>query len=59
MASTQQTQEIRVYGYRWVVLAAYAGIMLMMQVFWICYAPINKAAAATLGVSDEAIGLLA
>jgi MFS family permease len=41
------------------VLAVYAFIMLMMQVFWICYAPINKAAAAALGVNDNAIGLLA
>jgi MFS family permease len=59
MAATQGKQEIKVYGYRWVVLAVYAFIMLMMQVFWICYAPINKAAAAALGVNDNAIGLLA
>jgi MFS family permease len=59
MTSRQGTQEIKVYGYRWVVLAAYAFICLMMQVFWICYAPINKTAAASLGVSDDAIGLLA
>jgi len=31
----------------------------MMQVFWICYAPITKVAAQTLGVSDLQIGLLA
>jgi MFS family permease len=30
-----------------------------MQVFWICYAPITKVAAETLGVSDMEIGLLA
>jgi len=59
MTSTQGKQEIKVYGYRWVVLATYAFIMLMMQIFWICYAPINKAAGAALGVSDDAIGLLA
>ncbi len=50
---------IKVYGYRWVVLAVYAFISLMMQIFWICYAPINKAAGAALGVSDNSIGLLA
>src|SRR3989337_840304 len=59
MTSTQGRPEIKVYGYRWVVLAAYAFISLMMQVFWICYAPINRAAGAALGVSDNAIGLLA
>ena len=59
MTSTQGTQEVKVYGYRWVVLVVYAFIMLMMQVFWICYAPINKAAGAALGASDNAIGLLA
>ena len=57
--SMQSAQGIKVYGYRWVVLATYAFICLMMQVFWICYAPINKTAAASLGVSDDAIGLLA
>jgi MFS family permease len=41
------------------VFAVYVFIMFMMQVFWICYAPINKAAANALGVSDNAIGLLA
>ena len=47
------------YGYRWVVLLTYMFIGLMMQVFWICYAPITKVAAETLGVSDLEIGLLA
>jgi MFS family permease len=59
MTSTTGTQEIKVYGYRWVVLLAYMFISLMMQVFWICYAPITKVAAETLGVSDMQIGLLA
>lgn len=59
MTATQAKGEIKVYGYRWVVLVAYVLIMFMMQVFWICYAPINKAAGAALGVSDNAIGLLA
>jgi len=59
MTASAERQEIKVYGYRWVVFAVYVFIMFMMQVFWICYAPINKAAAAALGVSDNAIGLLA
>lgn len=59
MTSTTGTQPIKVYGYRWVVLLTYMFISLMMQAFWICYAPITKVAAGTLGVSDLQIGLLA
>jgi MFS family permease len=59
MTSATDTSTIKVYGYRWVVLLAYMFISLMMQVFWICYAPITRVAAETLGVSDLQIGLLA
>jgi MFS family permease len=59
MTSTTGTQKIRVYGYRWVVLLAFVFAGLMTQIFWICYAPITKVAAETLGVSDLQIGLLA
>ena len=59
MASTQAPTEIKVYGYRWVVLLTYMFISLTMQIFWICYAPITKVAAANYGVSDMEIGLLA
>ena len=59
MSVSTATQEIKVYGYRWVVLLTFMFISLTMQIFWICYAPINKAAGAALGVSDNDIGLLA
>jgi MFS family permease len=59
MAPERGKEAIQVYGYRWVVLAVYAFISLMMQIFWICYAPINKTAGAALGVGDTEIGLLA
>ena len=59
MAPEKGKEAIQVYGYRWVVVVVYVFLMFMMQVFWICYAPINKAAGAALGVSDNAIGLLA
>jgi len=59
MAAKKNKDAIVVYSYRWVVLAVYAFIMLMMQIFWICYAPINRAAGQALGVSDTSIGLLA
>jgi MFS family permease len=59
MESTKAAQEIKIYGYRWVVLLSYMFIQLTMQIFWICYAPITKVAAATFGVSDMEVGLLA
>ncbi|MCX6070126.1 MAG: MFS transporter [Chloroflexi bacterium] len=59
MTVTTGTSEIKVYGYRWVVLLAFVFGGFMTQVFWICYAPINKVAAEALGVSDIAIGQLA
>lgn len=49
----------RVYGYRWVVLAAFMFINLTIQMLWIAYAPITGPAAQFYGVSDLQIGLLA
>jgi MFS family permease len=51
--------EYKVYGYRWVVLAAFMFINLTIQMLWIGYAPITGPAAAFYGVSDLKIGLLA
>jgi MFS family permease len=48
-----------VYGYRWVVLAAFMFINLTIQMLWIAYAPITGLAAQFYGVSDLQIGLLA
>jgi MFS family permease len=58
MSTATATQEIKVYGYRWVVLLTFMFISLVMQIFWICYAPITGLAAAQYGVSDFAIALL-
>jgi MFS family permease len=49
----------RVYGYRWVVLAVFMFINLVIQILWISYAPITGPAARFYGVSDLQIGLLA
>ncbi len=59
MEATKGSQEIKVYGYRWVVLLVFMLIQLIMQTFWICYAPITKVAAEAYGVTDMEIGLLA
>lgn len=50
---------IRLYPYRWVVLAVFMFINLTIQILWIAYAPITGPAAAYYGVGDLQIGLLA
>lgn len=49
----------RVYGYRWVVLAVFMLVNLMIQLLWISYAPITSLASGYYGVSELAIGALA
>lgn len=56
---TENPPKIKVYGYRWVVLLVFMFINLMMQVFWIAYAPITGEAASQFGVTDLQVGLLA
>jgi MFS family permease len=46
----------RVYGYRWVVLAAYMLVNLTVQLLWIAYAPVTAKAAAFYGSSELQIG---
>ena len=48
----------RVYGYRWVLLGAFALLNAVVQANWITFAPITDDAAAYYGVSDLSIGLL-
>ena len=52
--------ELRVYGYRWVILAAFALIASMTQVLWITFAPITRAAAdpAHANANNNLISLL-
>jgi MFS family permease len=49
----------KMYPYRWVVLAVFMLINVMVQVLWICYAPIASSAAASYCVKREDIDLLA
>ncbi|MBN1305102.1 MAG: MFS transporter [Anaerolineales bacterium] len=53
------SDQYKLYGYRWVVLAVFMFINLTIQMLWIAYAPITGPAAAFYGVSDWWIGLLA
>ncbi len=52
-------EKIRLYGYRWVVLAVFMLINLTIQMLWIAYAPITGPAAQFYGVTDLQIGLFA
>jgi len=52
-------QEFKIYPYRWVVLAVFMLINIMVQVLWIGYAPIASVAAGSYGVKREDIDLLA
>jgi len=48
----------KVYGYRWVMLAAFMTIVAINQFLWITFAPITITAARYYAVSDLSIGLL-
>jgi MFS family permease len=54
-----ETQDYRLYKYRWVILAVFMFINLTIQMLWIGYAPITGPAAQYYGVSDLQIGFLA
>ena len=54
-----QEQNFKIYPYRWVVLAVFMLINIMVQVLWICYAPVASSAAVSYGVKREEIDLLA
>jgi MFS family permease len=50
---------VRLYPSRWVVLATFMLINVMVQVLWICYAPVASIAATAYGVKRTDIDLLA
>jgi len=49
----------KVYPYRWVVLGVFMLINMVIQILWICFAPITGPVAQFYGVSDLQIGFLA
>src|SRR4030042_2155578 len=55
---SMESETIKVYRYRWLVLLAFVLVGLMTQVLWITFAPITSAAAVFYGKSDLMIGLL-
>ncbi len=53
-----EQNNFKVYGYRWIVLLAFMGVVIVNQLLWIAFAPITVEAARYYGVSDLSIGLL-
>jgi len=51
--------QVKLYPWRWVVLAAFMLINVMVQVLWICYAPVASLAATSYGVQRADVDLLA
>ncbi|MGB7980613.1 MAG: MFS transporter [Candidatus Nanopelagicales bacterium] len=54
-----QDTSLRVYPYRWVVLAVTTLVNVTIQTLWIGYAPITGPAAEFYGVGDVAVGMFA
>jgi len=53
-----EQENLKIYGYRWVVLVAFMFVIAVNQLLWITFAPITGVAASYYGVSDLSIGLL-
>ncbi len=53
------SSEVKLYPYRWVVLALFILVNIVMQVLWITYAPVASVAASAYGVGRSSIDLLA
>jgi MFS family permease len=52
-------REYKLYPYRWVALAVFMFVNLMVQLLWVSYSPITKQAAGFYHVTDNKIGWLA
>jgi MFS family permease len=51
-------ESFKIYGYRWVVLVVFMGVIAANQLAWITFAPITSVSAKYYGVTDLSIGLL-
>lgn len=51
-------ESFKIYGYRWVILLVFMGVIVVNQLAWITFAPITIVAADYYAVSDLFIGLL-
>ncbi len=53
-----ESQNFKVYKYRWLMLSVYMLIVAVNQMLWITFAPITSDAGLYYGVNDLQIGLL-
>lgn len=53
-----ESQKIKTYSYRWVVLFVFMLMMAMQQLLWITFAAITTDAAAFFKVSELSVGIL-
>lgn len=53
-----ETKKVTVYGYRWVVLAVFAFINLIVQLQWLTFAPVEQIAKGIYHVTTLQIDLL-
>jgi MFS family permease len=53
-----KNDDLKVYRYRWVVLAVFMGVTAVNQLLWITFASITSEAVKFYNVSDLSIGLL-
>jgi MFS family permease len=58
MASEPTGSQIEVYSYRWVIIAVFAVINIVVQIQWLSFAPIAKAAQTVYDVSALQIDFL-
>ena len=54
----EEATEYRVYGYRWVVLAAYGAVLFIGGFLWLTFAPIETEVQRVLGVSAFQVRML-
>src|SRR5512142_2383734 len=50
--------DFKVYGYRWVVLLTFMGVIAVNQLLWITFAAVTTQSMQFYGVSDLSIGFL-
>ncbi len=56
--SEMKPADYKIYGYRWVILLVFMGVIAVNQLAWITFAPITVVAAEYYGVDDLSIGIL-
>ena len=53
-----EKQAVKVYGYRWIIMAAFMILNVIIQIHWVALAAITGEAAAFYSVSPLSIGFL-